>query len=477
MDSIPVKLQSVFLRTLAVFFFAELFVTFLLELAPHGLWRNFADPLLVVLVAAPAIYFWVVKEETEKAARAEYAGRQINSIISRIWNISLRSTEKEELLRRILEIILENSLIALKKKAAIFLTEKGRLVMKAQIGFSEAQASRCGTVEPGSCLCGKALETGKMIFRSGVDADHQTTYEGMAPHGHYCVPIRTEEQLIGVLTLYTETSLKPDPGYEQFLGSGAAIIGRIVEYKDLEHSLAQMQRLDSLGRLAGAVAHDFNNILTSITGFSALALEEAEKGTPAYLYFSKIGEAAGKGAGLTKQLLAFARREPLRREKVELNSVIRSMAGVVEGLFPKNIALKLELSPEPLNIMGSRSQLEQVVMNLAVNARDAMPAGGLLLVKSSRVNCVGEKGCLSKLHDCEYAASLFFEDTGAGMSEAVMLRVFEPFFTTKAPEKGTGLGLSTVHGIVKQHKGVINVSSRLGKGSVFQICLPLAGKE
>ena len=473
MVKIPAKLKNTFLKTLAVFFAAELVVDILLEFAAPGLLRNLVDPLLIVLLAAPVLYVWVIKGEAEKAERAEYVARRINILNNKIWNISLRSAGKHDLLARILEIILDNSFVALKRKGAVFLLEKGRLRLKAQIGFSGKQLSLCDTVAPGYCLCGKVLESGKLLFKGGVDPDHQVNYEGMAPHGHYCVPIKTDDRLIGVLTLYTETDIKPDPGYEQFLESVTASMGRIIEYKDLEHSLAQMQKLDSLGQLAGTVAHDFNNVLTSIKGFSALALEE-ENGGPAREWFSRISATADKGAGLTRQLLAFARLETAEQGPVELNSVISSTANLVEGLLPRNISLKLELSPKSLEITGNRSQLEQVVMNLAVNARDAMSAGGVLRIKSARVLCSEEKGCQVKLNDCDYAAVLMVEDNGCGMTEETMLRVFDPFFTTKTPDKGTGLGLSTVHGIVKQHKGVINVSSQPGKGSVFQVCLPLA---
>jgi PAS domain S-box-containing protein len=224
-----------------------------------------------------------------------------------------------------------------------------------------------------------------------------------------------------------------------------------------QDQLAQAMKMEAVGRLAGGVAHDFNNLLTVIAGYAELV--SATLNTPDCRVedLDEIKRAAHRASLLTRQLLAFGRKQVLRLEVLDINVVVREVGRLVSRLIGEDIELVLETAPTPLHVFGDRSQVEQVLMNLAVNARDAMPTGGRLIVRTE---------------GNESSVFLIVTDTGIGISPQVLEYIFEPFFTTKEVGKGTGLGLSTAYGIVKQSKGDIKVQSELNKGTVFTISLP-----
>jgi PAS domain S-box-containing protein len=224
-----------------------------------------------------------------------------------------------------------------------------------------------------------------------------------------------------------------------------------------QDQLAQAMKMEAVGRLAGGVAHDFNNLLTVIAGYAELV--SATLNTPAFRVedLDEIKRAAHRASLLTRQLLAFSRKQVLRPEVLDVNVVVREVGRLVSRLLGEDIQLVLETTMSPLPVFGDRSQLEQVLMNLAVNARDAMPTGGRLIMRTS-----GD----------DSTVFLIVTDTGVGMPQDVLEHMFEPFFTTKDVGKGTGLGLSTAYGIVKQSKGDIKVKTEVNKGTVFTISLP-----
>ena len=224
-----------------------------------------------------------------------------------------------------------------------------------------------------------------------------------------------------------------------------------------QDQLAQAMKMDAVGRLAGGVAHDFNNLLTVIAGYAELV--SATLNTPDCRVedLDEIKRAAHRASLLTRQLLAFGRKQVLRPEVLDINVVVREAGRLVGRLIGEDIELVLEATATPLQVFGDRSQVEQVLMNLAVNARDAMPAGGRLIIRTD---------------GNESSVFMIVTDTGIGISPHLLEYIFEPFFTTKEVGKGTGLGLSTAYGIVKQSKGDIKVQSELNKGTVFTISLP-----
>jgi signal transduction histidine kinase/ActR/RegA family two-component response regulator len=238
-----------------------------------------------------------------------------------------------------------------------------------------------------------------------------------------------------------------------------------------EEHLRQSQKMEAVGRLAGGVAHDFNNLLTAISTSSYLAREELPVGSPAAAYLEDVDDAVRRASGLTRQLLAFSRRQVLEPRPLDLNAHLGGMKGVLARILGEDVELVLDPGPGLSPVVADPTQFEQVVLNLAVNARDAMPRGGRVTMSTQAVEIAGPG---SPARPGRFAR-LEVRDTGEGMPPEVLERIFEPFFTTKLQGKGTGLGLATVYGIVRQHGGTVEVSSELGRGSVFRVLLPTGG--
>jgi signal transduction histidine kinase/CheY-like chemotaxis protein len=238
-----------------------------------------------------------------------------------------------------------------------------------------------------------------------------------------------------------------------------------------DEQLRQAQKMDAVGQLAGGIAHDFNNLLLAINGYSELALKRLDGDeSRAREAIDEVREAGDRAASLTRQLLAFSRRQVLQPREVDLNEVIADMSRMLDRLLGEHLELELALDPRAGLVVADPSQVEQVLMNLTLNARDAMPEGGRLRIETGRVENADVDGDLPP----GAWATLAVADTGEGMDEETLRRVFEPFFTTKEPGKGTGLGLSTVYGIVEQSGGRIAVESAPGRGTTVRIALPAA---
>ncbi|MDA8161455.1 MAG: PAS domain S-box protein, partial [Desulfobacteraceae bacterium] len=241
----------------------------------------------------------------------------------------------------------------------------------------------------------------------------------------------------------------------------------------LEAQLHQSQKMEAIGQLAGGIAHDFNNMLTAISGYGSLLAGRLDSSSELRPFVDQILSAAEKSANLTKQLLAFSRKQVIAPRHMELNEFIGGMEKLLIRLIGEDIELKTSFSDEDLIVMVDPGQLGQVLMNLCTNARDAMPGGGLISIETGVVKL---DAAYVKAHELEKTGSyamISITDTGAGMDQKTMQKIFEPFFTTKEIGRGTGLGLSIVYGIVKQHNGNITVYSEPGSGATFRIYLPL----
>jgi len=246
----------------------------------------------------------------------------------------------------------------------------------------------------------------------------------------------------------------------------------VTERLHLESQLRQAQKLESVGRLAGGVAHDFNNLLTIINGYSGLILNALQPGDPLYPYAVEIGKAGDRAAGLTKQLLAIGRKQLLEPRLLDVNTIVNETGTMLRRVIGEDIELTTKLDPQLGQVMVDPDQIHQVIMNLVVNARDAMPDGGKLEIRTENLD-VDEK--LHAAHPDSLPGRyvvLTVTDTGVGMDEKTLQSAFEPFFTTKEPGKGTGLGLATVYGIVRQSGGWIDARSTVGEGSTFNIYIP-----
>ncbi len=246
--------------------------------------------------------------------------------------------------------------------------------------------------------------------------------------------------------------------------------------KELEGQLLQSQKMEAIGPLAGGVAHDFNNLLTSIMGSAELGLGRVEPGTPVARSFQRVKLAADRGEALTKQLLAFSRKQVTKPEILDFNGAVREARELFERMIGEDIALKLDLGSDVGSVRVDPGQLDQVIINLVVNARDAMPDGGELTL-STRSETLDERRAMRLSLGPGAYSILAIRDTGVGISEEVRRQIFEPFFTTKGPGRGTGLGLSTALGIVRRHGGAIDVSSRPSCGTTFEVLFPRVAAE
>ncbi len=296
--------------------------------------------------------------------------------------------------------------------------------------------------------------------------DIRKTEKGEAPPRKYRVTCKDgSERIVLFFFVIMET------------GEQLAICQDMTEQDALEIRFMHSQKMESIGRLASGVAHDFNNLLTSILGNADFALMDFADDDPRYEIVQEIRIAAEKAAVLTRQLLTFSRRHKSRPEPVDLNSKIRETEKMLRRLIGEDVELEILLAPEVGQLRIDPGQLEQIIMNLAVNARDAMPAGGRFTIETAAVK-LDEKYGISPVELSPGAyVMMSVSDTGVGMSREIRQKIFDPFFTTKEQEKGTGLGLSTVYGIVQQNGGDIHVYSRPGRGTTFKIYFPMMGGE
>ncbi len=248
----------------------------------------------------------------------------------------------------------------------------------------------------------------------------------------------------------------------------------VTEHKQLEEQLRQAHKMEGIGRLAGGVAHDFNNLLTVINGCATLLLEQVRAEDPLHRSLTEILTAGQRAAGLTKQLLAFSRRQVLTFQVFDLNEALSSIGSMIERLIGEDITLVRDLTSQPCIIRADRGQIDQVVLNLAVNAKDAMPQGGTLTMATRTLTITADTPVPHPAMITGNYAHLSIRDSGQGMDRTTLSHIFEPFFTTKEEGKGTGLGLATVYGIVKQSQGFIFADSISGEGATFDIYFPLA---
>lgn len=247
----------------------------------------------------------------------------------------------------------------------------------------------------------------------------------------------------------------------------------VSERKRLEEQLRQAQKMESIGTLAGGIAHDFNNILTAIIGYGSLLEMKMKEGDPLRYNVEQVLSSANRAASLTQGLLAYSRKQILNPQPVSVNAIIQKVGLLLSRLIGENIELKIMLTNDGVTVLADAGQIEQMLMNLATNARDAMSAGGYLFIETERIEFSEESAKVHEFGKHGPYALITVTDSGMGMDEKTRQRIFEPFFTTKEVGQGTGLGLAIAYGIVKQHNGTITVYSEEGRGTTFKIYLPI----
>ncbi len=348
--------------------------------------------------------------------------------------------------------------------------------------------SKQRTFLPGIGLPGRVWSSGQPAWIPDVVKDTNFPRAPIAAkvglHGAFAFPIRVGNEVYGVLEFFSHQIREPDRELLEMVADIGIKVGQFVERKQAEEALdqaeaqlRQSQKMEAVGRLAGGVAHDFNNLLTVITGYSQLVLSRLGPTDSLRSPIEEIQRAGDRAGTLTNQLLAFSRRQVLAPKALDLNKVVGDMGGMLRRLLGEDIELLTILQPGLGIVKADPGQFEQVIMNLAVNGRDAMPKGGKLILETTNVTLGRNPGQEPVVAEPGSYVVLTVKDTGCGMDAEVQSHLFEPFFTTKEEGKGTGLGLSTVYGIVKQSGGFIEIHSEPGKGTSVQIYLPQIAVE
>jgi two-component system cell cycle sensor histidine kinase/response regulator CckA len=328
----------------------------------------------------------------------------------------------------------------------------------------------------GHGLPGIIWETNEPIWVADVAEEKAFCRAGPAAqaglHGAFAFPVRVRGEFLGVINFLGGQVRQPEEDVVQMFATMGSLIGQSLERRKLEEQLRQSQKMDAIGHLAGGVAHDFNNILTVIQGFAEILKANTGLDPETNEGLGQIAKAANRASNLTRQLLTFSRKHLLHIKPLDLNSVIMQMAKMLHRVIGEDVELQLSYSPSPAGIEADEDTLGQIIMNLSVNARDAMPRGGKLSIGTEFVTI--DDSNLKRSPEARKGdfVCLTVSDTGCGISPEILPHIFEPFFTTKDVGRGTGLGLSTVYGIVEQHHGWIEVNSQIGAGSVFRILLP-----
>lgn len=289
------------------------------------------------------------------------------------------------------------------------------------------------------------------------------------------IPIFVEKNLWGLIGFdacinektWTEIEIKT-------LKMAANLIGAAIEHRCVEDALRQSHKMEAIGLLAGGIAHDFNNILTAIMGYSDILKNKIPKEDPLNAHVLEIVDSTNKASNLVKGLLAFSRKLPLSTVPLNLNQIVRNSEFLLLRLIDEEIELKTELFESELIVEADTGQIEQILINLIINARDSILNKGKIIIKTELVTLNKTEMNFKTTRGTEQFALLTITDTGAGIDESIIEKIFEPFFTTKEIGKGTGFGLSIVYGIIRQHQGSIRVESRLGKGSTFKVYLPIS---
>ncbi|MFC1523164.1 response regulator [Thermodesulfobacteriota bacterium] len=432
-----------------------------------------------------------LQKESNERSKAELSlekNNQILLIINKLLLLSLEDLALEELLRQFIHLVTAFPKFTIKNQGAIHLADNqtGLLNMVAHRGLSQEIQTRCARVKFGTCLCGLTAQSKELIFADRIDHRHDITYDGIPPHGHYCIPILSStKKLLGVFTLYTDEGQARDPEFEDILKAVANVAASIIEHKqsamektNLSAQLRQAQKMEAIGTLAGGIAHDFNNILTAILGYSEMAYAEAEEYPLIKSDIEQVLQAGKRAKDLVEHILVFSRSGENERIPMQLDPIIKEALKLLRASLPATINISQNIDPGAGAVLADPTQIHQVLMNLCTNAAHAMEeTGGTLEVKLSRKSIeTSNLPGLQRLPLGDYVL-LLIKDSGQGMDPLTVDRIFDPYFTTKEPGKGTGLGLSVVHGIITSYGGAILVRSIPGEGSVFQIYLPIVDQD
>ena len=398
------------------------------------------------------------------------------AVLNYLLGLSLEDMSLEDILERSLDLILSIPWLSFGSRGGIFLTEEGQdvLVLKAHRELPRQTLEICSRIVFGTCLCGRAALNRKIEFAGRLDERHGVRYEGMEPHGHYCVPVLYADKLLGVINIHLKEGHCRNQKEDVFLTSVANALAGVIMRKQMEAELLNAKKLESLGILAGGVAHDFNNILTGVLGNISFAKRFVNPEDRIFDMLEKAEKASERAKALTYQLLTLAKgREPVRKI-ISLAALLKNAADF--ALCGSNIKCEFFLADDLYPTEADEGQLERVIHNLVINARDAMPGGGALRIYAENVADND-----AELHSSKDGRSIkiTIEDHGTGIDEEHLQKIFDPYFTTKErdAQKGVGLGLAVCYAIIKKHNGSITVKTEKGVGTKVHICLPALDRK
>jgi len=440
---------------------------------PHsGRWmRSAVYPTTYQTQEGRTLFIHFVHDITERKQLEEKIQQsyQAQTILNKLLHLSLETGSLEEVLEHAIDHILSIPWIVFESRGAIFLVEDDPkvLVMKAQRRLSTPLLTACARVPFGRCLCGRAALSGKIEFADHLDDRHETRYEGITPHGHYCVPILLAGKVLGVINLYVREGHRYAQREEEFLTAIANTLAGVIERKRMEKELRETQeglirseRLAAIGQLAGGVGHELRNPLGAIKNATyyikgKIAKNELAQKEPKVIEFINImDDEINACVKIINDLLGFSRVGKPSVSPTQIKNVIED--ALSRTTIPESIELIKKLDAELPQIEIDASQIQQVLVNMIINAVQAMPEGGKLIIGAR-----GKEGFLE----------VRIADTGCGIPKEAIDKIFDPLFTTKA--KGIGLGLAVCKTIIDRHEGKIEVKSQVGKGTTFIIKLPL----
>ena len=415
-----------------------------------------------------------IRDITERVSAQEKIERNyhIQRVISSVLKISLEPISLEEQLNGALDLILSVPNLALRSRGSIFLIEEGsqELVLKAERGLAEPERVACDRVPLGRCLCGRAASSCEVLFADCIDDRHDIRFEGIFPHGHYCVPIVSGGRALGLISVYVDEGHVRASDEEEFLTAVGNTLAGIIERRladaektRLREELAQNEKLAALGRISANVAHEIRNPLTSVGGFARRLRKMVPEGTKEKEYADFIVSEVDSLERILKDVLTYSRVTVPRLENHRVHEAIDDVLMMYQEIFSeRSIKIQKSYADVPA-IKIDKDQVKEAIINLVANALDAMPGGGTLTITTSIVF----------VREIAYV-SVRIADTGAGIPEDTLGRIFEPFFTTKIAKRGIGLGLPITKKIMEDHGGLIMVESHAGEGTAFSLHFPVA---
>ncbi|MEW6601833.1 MAG: PAS domain S-box protein, partial [Nitrospirota bacterium] len=379
----------------------------------------------------------------------------IQSTLNSMLKISLEPLPLEVQFQRILDFILSIPHLSLQSRGAIYIIEDdpGTLMLKAHRGFPSPEHLPCQSIPLGKCLCGQAAEQSETVYANHVNDRHEIQCNEGLPHGHYCLPIKSGEKVLGIINVYVKEGHKRSSGEESFLASVASTLAGIIQHNRTEHEkehlqaqLAQAEKLAALGRFTANVAHEIRNPLTAIGGFARRLDKVIAERTKEKEYASFIISEVARLEGILKNVLTFSRDVTPQLEEYDIHEIIDRVLKLKEEICrERSVTIHKSYGELPV-VLIDNAQLHEAVENLVLNAIDSMPEGGSLTVSTNKEVRDGIPYVYVSVHD-----------SGKGIPEDKLNLIFEPFYTTKVADKGTGLGLSITKKVVEDHGGFMKV--------------------